>query len=145
MSSQEQNFENHARFVPGYHLWATALLMLPALYFAFLAVTGFSIERLAMFAFSVGVVVIALFARLFPLGVQDRVIRLEERMRLARLLSGDQQGRVMEFTTEQLIALRFASDEELAELAAQVLDRGMADRKEIKQAVKVWRADNQRI
>ena len=84
-------------------------------------------------------------SRLFPLGVQDRVIRLEERMRLERLLSDNQRGRIMEFTTEQLIALRFASDEELAELAAQVLERGMADRKEIKQAVKVWRADNQRI
>ena len=145
MSGQEQNFQNHAKFVPAYHLWATGLLMLPALYFGFLAVTDFTVERLAVFAFSVGVVVIALFARLFPLGVQDRVIRLEERMRLERLLSGNQRGRIMEFTTEQLIALRFASDEELAELAAQVLERGMADRKEIKQTVKVWRADNQRI
>ena len=145
MSGQEQNFQNHAKFVPAYHLWATGLLMLPALYFGFLAVTDFTVERLAVFAFSVGVVVIALFARLFPLGVQDRVIRLEERMRLERLLSDNQRGRIMEFTTEQLIALRFASDEELAELAAQVLERGMADRKEIKQAVKVWRADNQRI
>ena len=145
MSGQEQNFQNHARFVPAYHLWATGLLMLPALYFGFLAVTGFTVERLAVFAFSVGVVVIALFARIFPLGVQDRVIRLEERMRLERLLSDNQRGRIMEFTTEQLIALRFASDEELSELAAQVLERGMADRKEIKQAVKVWRADNQRI
>ena len=145
MSGQEQNFQNHAKFVPAYHLWATGLLMLPALYFGFLAVTDFTVERLAVFAFSVGVVVIALFARLFPLGVQDRVIRLEERMRLERLLSGNQRGRIMEFTTEQLIALRFASDEELAEFAAQVLERGMADRKEIKQTVKVWRADNQRI
>ena len=51
----------------------------------------------------------------------------------------------MEFTTEQLIGLRFASDKELAELAGRVLDRGIADRKEIKQAVKEWRADNQRI
>ena len=66
-------------------------------------------------------------------------------MRLERLLAGDQRGRVTEFTTEQLIGLRFASDEELADLAGRVLERGMADRKEIKQAVKEWRADNQRI
>ena len=64
MSGQEQNFQNHAKFVPAYHLWATGLLMLPALYFGFLAVTDFTVERLAVFAFSVGVVVIALFARL---------------------------------------------------------------------------------
>ena len=145
MSGQQQSFENHAKLIPGYHLWATGLLMLPTLYFGFLAVTGFTVERLALFAFAVGVVVVALFARLFPLGVQDRVIRLEERMRLQRLLAGDQHGRIMEFTTEQLIGLRFASDEELAELAGRVLERGMADRKEIKQAVKDWRADNQRI
>ena len=83
MSGQEQNFENHGKLVPAYHLWATGLLILPTLYFGFLAVTGFTVERLALFAFSVGVVVIAFFTRLFPLGVQDRVIRLEERMRLA--------------------------------------------------------------
>ena len=79
MSGQEQNFENHGKFVPAYHLWATGLLILPSLYFGFLVVTDFTVERLALFAFAVGVVVIAFFARLFPLGVQDRVIRFEER------------------------------------------------------------------
>ena len=82
MSGQPQSFDNHGRLVPGYHFWGTGLLMLPTLYFGFLAVTGFTVERLALFVFCVGVVMIAFFARAFPLGVQDRVIRLEERMRM---------------------------------------------------------------
>ena len=145
MNAREQSFENHGRLVPGYHFWATGLLMLPTLYFGFLAVSDFSVERLALFAFSVGVNVVAFFARFFPIGVQDRVIRLEERMRMERVLTGDMRGRIGEFTTEQLIALRFASDEELAELASRVLEGGMSGRKEIKRAVKKWRADHQRI
>ena len=92
-----------------------------------------------------GLIIAVLFARLFPLGVQDRVIRLEEQMRLARLLPDDLRDRVGDFTTNQLVGLRFAPDDELPDLARRVLDEGMSDRKAIKQAVKNWRADNQRI
>lgn len=145
MSQSAQSFENHAKLVPMYHMWATALVVLPTAYFAFLTVTSFALERLALLAFCVGTIILGLFARLFPLGVQDRVIRLEERMRMERLLPDDLRGRIGSFTTEQLIALRFASDEELSDLAKRVLDEGMTDRKSIKQAVKSWRADNQRI
>ena len=145
MSEKPQSFESHAKMVPGYHYAGALLLMVPAFYFAYLAVTDFGIERLALAAFSFGVVVVALYARTFPLGVQDRVIRLEEQLRLARLLPEELRGRVPEFTTEQLIGLRFASDEELPELARRVLDEPMPGRKEIKAAVKNWRADRQRI
>jgi hypothetical protein len=146
MSETPQSFESHAKIVRGYHGVATALLVLPTLYFLFLAIRDFySAERLAVFLFSVGVILAAFYARLFPLGVQDRVIRLEERMRMERLLPGDLKARIPEFTTPQLIGLRFASDEELPELARRVLDEGIIDRKVIKQAVKNWRADDQRI
>ena len=145
MSEQAQNFENHAKLVPGYHGVATALLMLPTLYFGFVAVTDFSLQALALFLFSVGVVTAALYARLFPLGVQDRVIRLEEQLRMQRLLPEDLKGRIPEFTAGQLVGLRFAPDEELPALARRVLDEGISDRKVIKQAVKNWRADHQRI
>ena len=145
MSQNAQSFENHAKCVPAYHYWATALLVIPTLYFGYRAVISFSIDNLFVFLFGVGVIIAAFFARLFPLGVQDRVIRLEERMRMERLLPGELQGRIGEITTEQIIGLRFASDEELAELVGRVLDEGIADRKSIKRAVRSWRADPQRI
>jgi len=146
MSDKQQNFENHAMIVPAYHYWATALLVLPTLYFLFLAIRDFySAERLATFLFSVGVIMIGLYARVFPLGVQDRVIRLEERLRMERVLPADMKGRIGELTTAQLVGLRYASDEELPALARRVLDEGITDKKVIKQAVKSWRADHQRI
>ena len=146
MSETPQNFENHAKMVPGYHYWATALLVLPTLYFLFLAVRDFySAERLANALFAIGVIIAAFYARVFPLGVQDRVIRLEERMRMQRILPDDLKPRIEEFSAGQLVALRFASDAELPELARRVLDEGLTDRKLIKQAIKDWRADHQRI
>ena len=145
MSDSVQSFENHAKMVPAYHYVAAALLILPTLYYAYLAATDFSAERLVFLLFCVGVVMAAFFARVFPLGVQDRVIRLEERLRMEQILPDDLRGRIAEFRTEQLIGLRFASDEELADLSRRVLDQGMTDRKSIKQAVKSWRADHQRI
>lgn len=146
MSETPQSFENHAKIVPGYHRWATALLVLPTLYYLFLTVRDFySAERLADFLFAAGVILAALYARVFPIGVQDRVIRLEERLRMQHLLPEDLKKRIPELTTGQLVALRFASDEELPDLARRVLDEGITDKKAIKQAVKSWRADHQRI
>lgn len=146
MSETPQSFENHAKIVPGYHRWATALLVLPTLYYLFLTVRDFySAERLADFLFAVGVILAAFYARAFPIGVQDRLIRLEERLRMERVLPEDLRARIPELSTRQLVALRFASDEELPELARRVLDENLTDRKVIKKAVKSWRADQQRI
>jgi hypothetical protein len=86
----------------------------------------------------------ALYGRVFALKVQDRVIRLEERLRLRGLLPDDLQGRVDEFTVDQLIGLRFASDGEVAELAAVVLRDRVEGREAIKKLVKQWRADEAR-
>lgn len=146
MSETPQSFETHAKIVPGYHRWATALVVLPTLYFAYRAVADFySVERTADFLFAVGVILIGLYARVFALRAQDRVIRLEERLRMERLLPADLKARIPDFSTGQLVALRFASDEELPELARRVLDEGITDKKVIKQAVKNWRADHQRV
>jgi hypothetical protein len=131
--------------VPAYHGVAFGMLVVPILWFAYRTVTDFSLEGLMLLIFCGGVLIVTLFARLFPLGVQDRVIRLEERMRLQRLLPEDLQNRVGDITTDQLIGLRFAPDEELPDLARRVLDGSLSDRKSIKQAVKNWHADNQRI
>lgn len=146
MSETPQSFENHGKMVRGYHGWTTALLVLPTLYFLFLFVRDFfAVERLAQLLFAVGVIFAAFYARVFPLGVQDRVIRLEERLRMERVLPDDLKARISDFSTPQLVGLRFASDEELPLLARRVLDEGITDRKLIKQAVKSWRADHQRV
>jgi len=82
-----------------------------------------------------------LYARLFSLRVQDRVIRLEERLRCQRLLPADLRPRIAEFTSGQLVALRFASDEELPALARKVLGEKLTERKAIKKLVKNWKPD----
>ena len=101
--------------------------------------TGWSVVM--AFAF----IVTGLFARVFALKAQDRVIRLEERLRMRELLPPDLQGRIHEFTPEQLIGLRFASDAELPALAATVLRDNVEKRDAVKKMVKNWRADDLRV
>jgi hypothetical protein len=84
---------------------------------------------------------LALYARLFALSVQDRIIRLEMRLRLAEILPPDLRARIPEFTVAQLVSMRFACDAELPALARKVLDEKMSDRKAIKQLVKDWQGD----
>ena len=145
MSDSPQSYENHAKLVPMFHFVAFGLLMVAFLWFTYRMVTDFSVGRMMFVVLIVGVILVAFFARLFALGVQDRVIRLEEQLRMARLLSPELQGRIGEISTEHFIGLRFASDEELEELTTRVLNGEFPSRKEVKQAVRNWRADNERI
>jgi len=145
MSQLDQNFKNHAKMVPAYHYLMTPMLVLPSLYLGYGVVDDFSRAGLAVFILSVGVVFAAFFARWFALGVQDRVIRLEEQLRMERLLPAELKQRIPEVTTEQMIALRFAPDEELPGLVFKALSERISDRKTLKQAINNWRADHQRI
>ncbi len=144
MSQPSQSFASHAKMVPLYHYWTTLFLVVPTVYFAYVTVTAFSWGALMTLVFAVVVILAAFFARAFPLGVQDRVIRLEERIRMERLL-GDLRDRMDEIPTDLIIGLRFASDDELESLVRRVLDGELADRKSVKAAVRSWRADHQRI
>lgn len=140
-----QSYENHAKIVFLYHRVATALLVIPTGWFVWEAIDDFSVGALMRVVFAAGVILAALFARLFPLGVQDRVIRLEEHLRMERLLPDELRARARELTTDQLIGLRFASDGELGDLVRRVLDGELTDRRSIKAAVVTWRPDHQRI
>jgi hypothetical protein len=82
--------------------------------------------------------------RSYPLRVQDRVIRLEERMRLQALAPTEWHSQIYRLSEDQLIGLRFAADDEVLELAKQALEQNL-DRKQIKERIKSWRADNWRI
>lgn len=140
-----QNYKNHARFVPLYHFVLLPFLLLNILAMAYHLYLDPALFELWQLLTAVALFLIALFARVFALKAQDRVIRLEERLRMRELLSADLQRRIGEFTAEQLIALRFASDAELPELAAQVLRDRTEKRDPIKKMIKNWRADDLRV
>ena len=94
---------------------------------------------------AVGLLALALSVRVMAVKLQDRLIRIEERLRLERLLPPDSRGRINELTVAQLVALRFASDAELPALAAKTLAGGFARPSDIKAAITQWRADNMRV
>jgi len=141
-NEKPQNLKNHTRTVAPFHMFVLPVFLLNA---------GGSIYRVIKFGITyqsvLGVLVafalltFALFARVFALTVQDRIIRLEMRLRLAEVLPVDLRPRIPEFTVGQLVSPRFASDAELPALARKVLDEKMNDRKAIKQLIKDWQGD----
>ena len=138
----EQTFTNHTKIFPLFHFFVLPVLVInlgvqiyrmKTFWFSYTAILGVLIALALILGF--------LSARRFALSVQDRVIRLEERLRYQRLLPADLQPHIEEFTVSQLVALRFASDSELPALARKVLDEKMQERKAIKQLVKNWKPD----
>jgi hypothetical protein len=141
-----QSFEHHSRIVPGYH--QVGLLFLVAA--AVLGVVQLVRQRLSLASLFGGLVVVVLsllywYVRAFAVRNQDRIIRLEMRLRLERLLPPDLASRVGEFSTRQLVALRFAGDAELPALARRVLDERIDDPRQIKRSIRDWQADFQRV
>ena len=141
----EQNFANHTKLVPTFHFFVLPVLALNVVQSVYHFVhLGLKWDGFVGVLTALALLLLSFNARLFALRVQDRVIRLEERQRLGRLLPEDLQLRVAEFTTGQLVALRFASDEELPALARKVLNDRVTDLKSIKRSVKHWRPDSLR-
>ncbi len=139
---KEQNFSNHVKFVPAFHFFVVPVMLLNFGQSIYRIINfGFSFDRLVGVLTALALVLLMFLARLFALKVQDRVIRLEERMRMERLLPEDLKPRIGEFTCAQLVSLRFASDGELPALARKVLTDNIQERKAIKQMVQNWRAD----
>jgi len=138
----EQNYANHVKWVPAFHFFVMPVLVLnlgQSIYRLFH--WGLSFDRVVDVLTAAALVVLMFLARVFALKVQDRVIRLEERLRMERLFPQDLKPRIPEFTPAQLVALRFASDAELSELARKVLNDKIQETKAIKLMVKNWRAD----
>jgi hypothetical protein len=139
-----QNYGNHVRYFPVYHFVAVPLLLINFLYAIYRALFHVGVASIVGLLLAFGLMALALASRLMANTVQDRVIRLEERMRMRALLPADLQPRIEEFTPKQLVALRFAGDGELPALARKVLDDKTEDQKTIKQMVTNWRADHLR-
>jgi hypothetical protein len=136
-----QNFENHVKFVPGFHIGVLGIFGVNLVASAVRLVRNLSVDNAIGLLTAVGLLLCAFYGRIFALTVQDRVIRLEMRLRMERLLPPDLRARIAEFTVGQLVSLRFAGDAELLELARKVLDEKIEDRKTIKKMVRDWQAD----
>jgi len=145
MADQEQNFANHARLVPPFHYVAFPILLINFIWRVVGLFDGITVESGLNVLVAVALIIVALFARLFALGAQDRVIRLEMRLRMRELLPDDLQGRINDFTPTQMVGLRFAGDAELPELARKVLDEQIAKATPIKKMITDWQADNFRV
>ena len=145
MSDQPQNFATHRRFVPLFHFFALPVLLVNLVYWVIQVFSSFSFVSVLAALVAIALFILAFLVRLFSGAVQDRVIRLEERLRFERLLPDELKSRTNDFTVGQLIGLRFASDEELPELAKKVLDEKIEKRDDIKRLVKTWRPDFQRV
>jgi hypothetical protein len=145
--SKPQSLKNHGRLDPTFHV---------VLFFVLIANLVFAIFHLlhhwkdspiaaAWFLVLSVVVFIPYFKlRLYPLKVQDRIIRLEERLRLQALAPTEWHTQIYRLTEDQMIGLRFAADDEVVELAKQALE-GNLNRKQIKERIKSWRPDNWRV
>ena len=136
-----QNFENHARFVPGFHGVTFGIFAINLIWSIYRLIRFPSVDNGIGLLLAVAFILLFFYARIFALTVQDRIIRLEMELRLQQLLPMDLRPRIPEFAVGQLIALRFASDDELPVLARRVLDEKLTDRKTIKKMIQKWRPD----
>ena len=138
----EQNFSNHGKFVPAFHFFVLPVLLVNIGWSIYVCkILHFSPVAIGGIIFSAALFVGFGTARGMALAVQDRVIRLEERLRYERLLPAELKARIGEFTAGQMVSLRFASDAELPALARKVLDEKLTERKAIKQLIKNWKPD----
>jgi len=139
-----QSLKNHARLVPGFHMVALPLIAVNLVWSIVSLVDHPNGDTVKGLVVAVALALVALFGRQFAITVQDRVIRLEMRLRMREICPPDLAARIREFTPGQLVALRFAGDAELPVLARKVLDEKLQNRKAIKALVKDWQADHLR-
>jgi hypothetical protein len=142
--SNPQNLKNHARFDPLFH-GVLLLALLANLVFSVFHLAHHQSVAAAWFLVLSVVLFIPFFKlRMYPLKVQDRLIRLEERLRLQSLAPAEWHPQILRLTEDQLIGLRFAPDDEVVALAKQALAENLT-RKQIKERIKNWRADTWRV
>lgn len=136
-----QSFASHARVVPGYHYVTTGLLVVVLVWTVYRLAGERTIDRLIDVLLAISVALVMYYARAFPLKVQDRLIRLEERLRLKSLCPESLHRDIDRLTPAQLVALRFACDDEAQELVAEVIREGIYDKGQIKSMIRTWRPD----
>lgn len=140
-----QSFANHSRMVTGFHFVTGPLTLIYVVWSMWHAMSTRSLDAHFQMLGAFALLGIFWYTRSFPIKAQDRIIRLEEHLRLARILPDDLRGRIDELSARQLIAIRFASDADVSELVRWVLTEKITDIKLIKQRIKNWRPDHFRV
>jgi len=145
MADQAQELSTHRRWVPAWHFFTVPVLVGNVVVVVARFVRDPTITNGWLFLVALALLIGIVLSRNMPLRAQDRIIRLEERIRLERVLPADLRGRIDDLTTDQLIGLRFAPDAEVPELARRALSGDLKTRSDIKSAIKNWRADHMRM
>jgi hypothetical protein len=141
MAEAVQSYQKHTRWVPPFHFFVIPVLLINVINAARHLWMDPTRHFLWELVFALALVAFASATRTMALTVQDRVIRLEMRLRLRGILPPDLQSNIDTLTRRQLVALRFASDAEMAELVREVLAGKLSTSKDIKTRIKNWQAD----
>lgn len=142
--NKPQSFANYKRRQPPFHFFVVPVLITNLIVAIVYLVLHPGLLAAWLLIVSAALLMLAFLARINPIKVQDRLIRLEEHLRLTALLSEPAQSRISELTERQLIALRFASDAEIPLLVEEIL-RDNLGTKDIKERIQSWRPDNFRV
>lgn len=140
----EQNYSNHVRYEPTYHFFISPIVSINVLVALWFIIRHPSYLTVWNILFAVAIAALAFTTRVYALKNQNRMIRLEERVRMMQVLPPDLRARIPELKTRDLIALRFCSDDQLPELTRSVL-AGECSGDEIKKRIHTWRPDYLRV
>jgi hypothetical protein len=140
-----QNFENHTRWHPAFHFFILPVMLINFFWAVVIFVKAPGWNAGWWIVISLALTMLTTFVRTYSLKVQDRLIRLEEKLRYQQVLSPALAQQTSNLTVGQTVALRFAADEELEKLVDSVLSGKFVKTKDIKRAIKQWRADNFRV
>lgn len=144
MSDTSQSYANHKRYVVGFHGVTFVLIVVLLVWSITLLIGAFSWPSVMQLVTVLALLMLGWYCRVFALAAQDRVIRLEEQLRLVQVLPPEMKSRVPEIKMGQLIALRFASDGELAGLVRRIIAGELTTPDSIKRAIQSWRPDHYR-
>jgi len=139
-----QNLSNHGRVDPPFHLFVLPVVMINVIVAIVTLIRHPGLGTAWFLVLSIAAVLAVFKIRLYALRVQDRLIRLEERVRLESVLKDPLRARIGELTDQQFIGLRFASNDELPGLVERALAEKL-NSKDIKKAVTNWRPDYSRV
>ena len=142
--SKTQSLKNHSRLDPAFHIVLALIIFLNLIYSVIHLVRHLSWRSGWFVVLSAAAVIVFIKIREYPIKVQDRVIRLEERLRLQALAPAEWHPQIYRLREGQLIGLRFAGDDEVVALAKQALEENL-NRKQIKERIRSWRADEWRV